>query len=1577
MKGHVFQPRHVSKNANQYHDTVEVLRQYVAKEYETGRELMALFLPTPTQPAVAEPPNDPTPTGRNTEGAPFLTTRDTKTFELSIKRYLERADQLKDDMHALFYVILGQCDKAIVAKLESIDGYVTQAAQGNCLWLLQHVRATMNQFDSGQYPYVALFQARRRFYNLSQGRKTVTEYYHAFKTEYDTIGLLHGWPSPDLELDAGVQPGATGESDAVIQAAIHQREVATYFILGADKHRFGKLQRDLQDNFARGTNQFPTTLTAAYNLLLTTDAAINTTSEVDVLEDNGGTIRRHRGGSRNNPQNTTGNPGNKLNKPANPAGHTGLHSSPCFPSGAILLDTGATSSIIRDRDLLTDITARKPPLTSVTNGGLHSSEHGGIFHGLQQPLLVWYAPDSVGNILALRDVRRLCRVTLDTAVEAVLFVHLPDDTVLRFAEHIDGLYLLVPSVNPNASSPTYNYSCMSTVADNRAVFTRRELEGADRARQLYRTIGRPSQRKFEAILDYGSILNCPVTKADAQRANTIYGPDLAYLKGKTTDHPVSPHVATQVLSPLPEEVAKHHSDITLCFDFFYVQRLPFIHAISRKIGYRQAVAVSDRTKDTMVSFANKSMLEYTTRGFEVVDIHADKEFECLRESLGTVALDICGPNEHVPEVERSIRTMKETMRATAHGLPYRRLPKVMIVELVAMATRCLNSFPREDGVSQYMSPHSIVTGRSRMDYNKVTLEFGAYVQLLDWSVNTIRARTIGAIALNPTGNENGAYRFMSLKTGQVMTKGPGSWTEVPITDIAIARVEALAKQEGQPLLQDSNLLVEWRPNQPFDDDDEYDDDYEPSMGDSKDDVELEADDPIDDEPVDTSDTTGHHETMSQDLPQESPTTTNLVPETLEDMETGAPPDDEVTLHEGEAVQSEEEGADNEEEAGAAHVEEEGAARVEEEGTATDVGDEETDAEETTHQSRYNLRSNRSREYSHRFDPQTYDVHNVHVTQTTNTPVTTAQSMFGFVFTQMTARAGIKKHGQAARDALTAEFAQLDYKGAYEPVYATDLTETQQNSALRVINLIKEKRDGRLKGRSVADGRPQRASYTKEETSSPTATPESVLLTALIDAVEDRHVVVADVTGAYLNADMDDFVLIRLSGDDVDMMCKANPTYKKFIHTGSGKRILFLQLKKALYGCVKSALLWYCLFRDTLCGLGFTLNPYDPCVANANIKGSQCTIVWYVDDNKISHKDREVVNDLVQCIEAKFGHMAKTQGDEHEFLGMKLQFDRKTKTVKVLMQSYIDEAIQQSQLDVKWAAATPATKGLFDIDPNAAKLGPAELECFRSVVCKLLYVALRGRPDILLSVVFLASRVSKATIQDQAKLKRLLEYLYGTYDLPLILGADDIHTMYTFVDAAYAVHDDMKSHTGGVITFGRGGIACKSTKQKVVTKSSTEAELVGASEFLPSTIWVQYFLQAQGFPHKHSYFEQDNLSAMRLECNGRASASQRSRHINIRYFFITDRLDTDNITLRYCQTEHMLADFLSKPLQGNLFRKFRDVLLGLAHLSTLRVPARLPGEERVAGHVDEPSITARESRLGVKKTNATPRCSHSG
>ena len=121
--------------------------------------------------------------------------------------------------------------------------------------------------------------------------------------------------------------------------------------------------------------------------------------------------------------------------------------------------------------------------------------------------------------------------------------------------------------------------------------------------------------------------------------------------------------------------------------------------------------------------------------------------------------------------------------------------------------------------------------------------------------------------------------------------------------------------------------------------------------------------------------------------------------------------------------------------------------------------------------------------------------------------------------------------------------------------------------------------------------------------------------------------------------------------------------------------------------------------------------------------------------------------------------------------------------------------------------------------------------------------------------------------------------------------------------------------------------------------------MGASDYLPNTIWTMNFMQAQGYPITLSRFSQDNQSAMRLERNGRMSAGQKSRHINIRYFWITDRLRAESIQLEHCPTDCMLGDFLTKPLQGSLFRKFHAVLLGHAPTSSLSPSSSSP-EERV-------------------------------
>ncbi len=145
----------------------------------------------------------------------------------------------------------------------------------------------------------------------------------------------------------------------------------------------------------------------------------------------------------------------------------------------------------------------------------------------------------------------------------------------------------------------------------------------------------------------------------------------------------------------------------------------------------------------------------------------------------------------------------------------------------------------------------------------------------------------------------------------------------------------------------------------------------------------------------------------------------------------------------------------------------------------------------------------------------------------------------------------------------------------------------------------------------------------------------------------------------------------------------------------------------------------------------------------------------------------------------------------------------------------------------------------------------------------------------------------------------------------------------YADASYDA--DGKSHTGVHITVGRGGVFFRSTKQKIVTKSSTESELIGLSDSLGQAIWTRDFLIEQGYKVGPAKVIQDNKSTITLTAKGR-STSDRTRHIHIRYFFVKDRVDSGEVDIEYKSTKLMLADLLTKPLQGDLFRAMRRELL---------------------------------------------------
>ena len=488
-----------------------------------------------------------------------------------------------------------------------------------------------------------------------------------------------------------------------------------------------------------------------------------------------------------------------------------------------------------------------------------------------------------------------------------------------------------------------------------------------------------------------------------------------------------------------------------------------------------------------------------------------------------------------------------------------------------------------------------------------------------------------------------------------------------------------------------------------------------------------------------------------------------------------------------------------------------------------------------------------------------------------------------VLTQHSIKKGLKVFGEKGAEAVVTEMTQLHDRSVIEPKMSHMLTKEEKQKSLNYLMFLKQKRCGRIKARGCADGRKQRIYKTKQDTSAPTVAIESLFLSCVIDAKERRDVMTCDIPGAFVQANMDEVLYMRLEGPLAKLLTKVDASlYSKFVCVENGKEVIYVQLKKALYGTLQAALLFWEDLTEFLFGEGYKLNPYDPCVCNKVIDGEQSTILWHVDDLKCSHVDPKVNDKLLAILNERYGKEAPltvTRGKVHEYLGMTLDFSVDGK-VSVIMKDYIEDILDETPADMNGKAATPAANHLTEVNHDAETLSESDSQMFHTNTAKLLFISKRARPDIQTAVAFLTTRVRGPDVDNYKKLTRVIKYLRGTINLNLTLEADDAHIVKWWIDAAFATHVDYKSHTGGTMTMGKGSVYSTSIGQKLNTKSSTEAELVGVSNVMPMIVWTRYFLEAQGYDVKESPIYQDNMSAMLLEKNGKKSSGKRTRHINI-------------------------------------------------------------------------------------------------
>ena len=614
-------------------------------------------------------------------------------------------------------------------------------------------------------------------------------------------------------------------------------------------------------------------------------------------------------------------------------------------------------------------------------------------------------------------------------------------------------------------------------------------------------------------------------------------------------------------------------------------------------------------------------------------------------------------------------------------MPFHKVPARLVVEMAKTAIFWLNAFPISGGASGNLSPRTILTGQ-KVDYKRhCRFLFGEYTQTHEEHNNSMNPRTVGALALRPVGNGQGSFYFLSISTGRVLNRLHA--TALPMPDDIIEKIHRMARQQkSNPglIFTIRNLdLDEGEYTDDDDDDESYcpdDDDDDPDDdGDDDDDDDNPRDDNVDNnEPYhhnndhdndddDDDDESYHPDDDSSDddnedhdgdeggggggvnnddeasdggrkdppatdtfeanrveaLTEDVPSQDDAV-EQPEQQQGDQPPDEvpQVNAGNNEPMLGTPGVGDNEE-------------NEDDDGVDEQHGVLPKATENTV--SGYSLRSRRGRSYNHRYAGEDFVVGD-------DTGITLALKGDDEILEtpQMSLKAGLRTFGDDGIKAVEKEMCQLHDRDVMKPVFKRSLTPEQRKEALAYLMFLKCKRCGKIKGHGCADGRKQRAYITKEESTAPTVSTEAVFLTAVIDAMEGRNVVVLDVPGAFMQAKIDELVHVRSTGAMVTLLLDIDhEMYKDYVVVEKGEQGMYMELLKALYGTLRAArLFWQKLSKQLIDEWGLTPNQYDDCVVNKMINGQQMTVVWHIDDLKVPHVDAMEVDRFVQQMEETFG-----------------------------------------------------------------------------------------------------------------------------------------------------------------------------------------------------------------------------------------------------------------------------------------------------------------------------------------------------
>ena len=358
-----------------------------------------------------------------------------------------------------------------------------------------------------------------------------------------------------------------------------------------------------------------------------------------------------------------------------------------LPHSWLFIDSCSTVDIISSPGLLHGIHKVSNPIWVRCNAGVTILDQMGYLGDYPQP--VWYNSDGGANIMSMYNISQQYHLSMNTQKANAILMHHNNGNVTVFTPSENGLYKHALTNNESISGL---WSCIQTVAERKDHYTQCEIEAANLAHHFHNIIMRPSNCELmDVLIDH--INNCPITRHAIHIVKDIYGPNLGSFKGKTI-HCTLPHMPSGV-DPVPSQLLKRHPGLTITVDVFFINNIPFLLSMSRGLKFMTIEFLPKRQSKTIKENINSICKLYQGCRFTVDSIYADSEFEPLRPDFPF--LNTSNADDHQPDIERAIRTVKDRVHGTYRMLSFKYIRRLMVIHLLRNTIFWLNAFPIENG----------------------------------------------------------------------------------------------------------------------------------------------------------------------------------------------------------------------------------------------------------------------------------------------------------------------------------------------------------------------------------------------------------------------------------------------------------------------------------------------------------------------------------------------------------------------------------------------------------------------------------------------------------------------------------------------------------------------------------------------------------------------------------------------------------------------------------------------------------------------------------------------------------------